>query len=219
MKVKVVPKKPIPGILPKNKWIDSEMELDLNKNEILRCINFGVVYDEDNNVIDNSYLSNYDKNTCKKVFTDFINNNTKEPVLTDKPVDIKTVETVNVKAEEKEEKIKEEISIDLKLVSARKEEEYIIIETELVTNTKLEKDMYGLFTILSGSRPMMEYKNNDEWIKFSNKFNNFSELENGDKFVFRFIPKNNSNIKYRISIKEANEVLVKFEDQINIEEI
>ena len=48
IKVKVYPKdlKSIPDILPFNKLLHGEpKELDLNKNEIIRCMNFGDVYD------------------------------------------------------------------------------------------------------------------------------------------------------------------------------
>ena len=44
MLVKVIPQRPILGILPKNKWISDEMELDLNKREITHCMQFGSVY-------------------------------------------------------------------------------------------------------------------------------------------------------------------------------
>ena len=56
MKVKVIPQRPISGILPKNKWIDQEMECDLNKAEIMRCMQFGSVYDMSGRVIDTKYL-------------------------------------------------------------------------------------------------------------------------------------------------------------------
>ena len=48
IKVKVYPKdlKSIPDILPFNKLLHGEpKELELNKSEILRCMNFGDVYD------------------------------------------------------------------------------------------------------------------------------------------------------------------------------
>ena len=48
IKVKVYPKdlKSIPDILPFNKLINGDpMELELNKKEIQRCMNFGDVYD------------------------------------------------------------------------------------------------------------------------------------------------------------------------------
>ena len=59
MKVKVNPQRPIPGILPKNKWIDHEMECDLNKSEIMRCMQFGTVYDMEGVVIDTKYLQSF----------------------------------------------------------------------------------------------------------------------------------------------------------------
>ena len=61
MKVLVVPKRSIPGILPNNKWINGEMVLDLNKTEIRHCMCHGYVYDEHGNYIDERYLDNIDK--------------------------------------------------------------------------------------------------------------------------------------------------------------
>lgn len=58
MKVVIIPKKPIPGILPKNKWIDDKMVLDLNRNEIKHCMQFGNVYDESGNLIDAVSIKN-----------------------------------------------------------------------------------------------------------------------------------------------------------------
>lgn len=74
MKVTVVPKRPIPGILPKNKWIDTKMELDLNALEIKRCMQFGEVYHEDE-VIDEIKLRNLDlimNSIHKKIKNDYI---------------------------------------------------------------------------------------------------------------------------------------------------
>ena len=83
------------------------------------------------------------------------------------------------------------------------------------TNSKLEGKLYGLFNITSGTRPVLEFKVNDEWLKFNNKFADFASIENGAKFVFRFTPKNENEFSYKIVIKEANEVLVKLEEKIN----
>ena len=88
------------------------------------------------------------------------------------------------------------------------------------TNSKLEGNLYGLFTVISGARPTsLEFKVGDEWFKFSNKFANFTEIENGAKFVFRFIPKNENEFTYRLSIKSSNDVLAKLEDKVNPSEI
>ena len=234
MKVKVVPVRPIPGILPKNKWIDSEIELDLNKNEIVHCMQFGNVYDEDGNIID--AISIHKKKYVKPKVT-IIKSNEVEPAMVKEVPEVALTElTVTENAEPMvievesepvidpiltyveevvEDEIKEEVFFTLEEVSCVKEEDYIILETQLKTNSKLEGNLYGLFSVTSGPKPTFEFNVNDEWFKFSNKFANFDSMEDGAKLVFRFLPKNENVFSYRILIKEANEVLVKLEGKVN----
>ena len=231
MLVKVIPVRPIPGILPKNKWIDTEMVLDLNKNEIVHCMQFGNVYDEDRKLIDaiSVHKADFGKPKAKPV-------EVVKPVEVE-PVIVKDVPTVTMSEPVKEEKSVEEPIIEvhpinpivettlenvenpvvcfLEQVSCVKEDNYIILTTQMNTNSKLEGNLYGLFNVTSGTRPVIEYKLNDQWIKINNKFANFNKIESGDKFVFRFLPKNENEFSYKIVIKEANEVLTKLEEKIN----
>lgn len=245
MKVKVVPKRPISGILPKNKWIDSELELDLNRIEISRCMQFGTVYDMDGIVIDDKYVSRLNDmgklipNVSVKIidsavieknepaFVPFVSikgpiEEVKEPESTttvyesDEPIVIdmggkfpEEPVTINETVE------KEEIISELELLSCKKEDDYIILEVQFNSTNKLEKSMYGLFNITAGSRPSVEYKKGENWIKFSNKFNNFSLLEDGYRFVFRFVPKNESELKYKLLIKSGNDIIAVLEEKIN----
>ena len=245
MKVVVFPKHPIPGILPKNKWIDEKMVLDLNRNEVMHCMKFGTVYDESGNLIDSRSIKNVPVSIIETAVTKTtpVNNNiiienefnTEEPsnttitenngpieITVDDPeisevVIMSPITVVNTFPESEEEidenTVVEELPhYDLDILSCIKEDEYIILETMVDSNSKLEGNLYGLFAIISGSRPSsIEYKSGDEWRKFSSKFDNFETIENGDSFVFRFIPKNESEFTFRISIKEANDVLMKLE--------
>lgn len=247
MKVKVVPKRPISGILPKNKWIDSEMELDLNKAEIARCMQYGSVYDMSGNVIvdinKSGKIAKYDEaqlksdnNNIKKEYNKLLFDNFGPVVMSDiKPKEVESVMTVSegepvvidmggklpegpvfVTGMSVEEK--EEIVSELEVLSCKKEDNYILLEVQFNSTDKLE-NVYGLFNVISGSRPVMEYKKEDNWVKFSNKFNQFSELNDGDKLIFRFVPKNESTIKYKLSIKKGNDLICLLEEKINPEEL
>lgn len=220
MKVKVIPKRPISGILPKNKWIDSEMELELNKNEIARCMQFGTVYDMNGNIIDDKYLHTIDLVINKQSnFTPNISRLT-SPIIKDEPIVIISEDKADSQKQlSDKDNITEEILLtEFEVISNKKENEYNILELQFNSTQKLE-NVYGLFNIISGSRPVIEYKNGENWIKFNNKFNNFSFLEDGTKFVFRFIPKNESPITYRITIKKGNNIITQFEQKINFEEL
>lgn len=104
MKVVIIPKKPIPGILPKNKWIDSKMVLDLNKNEIKHCMQFGNVYDESGNLIDAISIKNIsDRKSTEKVVSE---SNT-ENKIPEKP-SAEPLEKQNIQKEPVKEEIKEE---------------------------------------------------------------------------------------------------------------
>ena len=225
MKVKVIPVRPIPGILPKNKWIDMEMDLDLNKNEIVHCMQFGNVYDEDGKIIDaiSVHKSDFMKPKMKAVET--IEAALAKPAIIEVnpinplPESIRTEEVVEEQVLEEIEEVIEtatEVPVfKLEEVSCVKEENYIILETQLKTNSKLEGNLYGLFSITSGPKPVVEVKVNDGWSKFGNKFADFNSMEDGTKLVFRFLPKNENEFSYRLSIKEANEILVKLEGKVN----
>ena len=241
MKVKVVTKYPIPGILPKNKCIQGEMELDLNKNEIIHCMQFGNVFDEDGNILDRLSLKNIDKPIKPRgmikpiVFTVTppedveikVEPGYHEPISEPKlpkqgvvgaPISIKGKETT-----ESVEVIKKDFVKDytLKVVSCVKEDNFYVLEVEFCTGVgKIGGNMYGLFSNVDGSkRPyVLEYKNGDTWQKFNNKFSNFDVLANGDKFVFRFIPATDKGVfKYKLVIKEVNNELVTLKDEIDLE--
>lgn len=249
MKVKVIPKKPIPGILPKNKWIDTEMELDLNKKEIMHCMQFGIVYDESGNMIDSFSIKKVPVNIIKveKPIIQKVSITNIEPIITkvkeigeeEKVVEVLDAETTTVSIGEpitidmSNEKVPEVITTgpiefepveevieesfcNLDIVSCIKENEYIILETQLSTNTKLEGNLYGLFLIISGDRPSsLEFNVGNEWFKFNNKFANFTYIENNSTFLFRFIPKNENEFGFKILIKESNVELAKLESKIN----
>ena len=234
MVVKVFPVRPIPGILPKNKWIDSPIVLDLNKNEILHCMQYGHVYDEDGKVIDNISINKKFTMNQKVVSTKPTSTLNKEPVvLKEIPKQNVSVPKVELVKEEPvvvepeleeivsepiiiEEEIEEEKYFNLKEVSCVKENNSVILELQMDTNSKLEGSLYGLFKITSGTKPTpLEYKVNDEWVKFNNKFADFSVIENGDKLVFRFTPKNENQFAYTVLIKQANDVLVSFEGKVD----
>lgn len=212
MRVKVVPKKPIPGILPKNKWIDKEMELDLNEREIIRCMNFGIVYNENGEVI-SSYAINSNNNNVDFII-DVKNNDTK-PFVTGMSINpVIEQEQTSITSKVVAEPV--ETYYNLEVLSCTREDGYIVLETVFNTNTNniKYKNLYGLFNIVSGSKPLVEYKSEDSWIKFNSKFANFSDIKDKDKFIFRFSPKNNSKIEFRIIIKEANSILAKLESFI-----
>ena len=59
----------------------------------------------------------------------------------------------------------------------------------------------------------------DELPKFNNKFTDLQSIEAGHKFIFRFIPRNNSKFDCRVSIKEANNVLVSLDYEIDSENL
>lgn len=240
MLVKVIPVKPIPGILPKNKYIDCEMILDLNKNEIIHCMQYGNVYDENETLIDAISIHKKTVTIQKIKPVETIKINKIEPIIVKEVPEVATIELVATEnneevvidsksepitdpiftyVEEVIEEDKEESYFKLEEVSCVKEDNYVILETQMNTNSKLEGNLYGLLSITSGSRPVIEYKVNNEWTKINNKFSNFNSIENGDKFVFRFTPKNENEFSYKIVIKEANEVLVKLEEKINSVEL
>lgn len=250
MKVTVVPKRPIPAILPKNKWIDSKMELDLNKNEIKHCMQYGDVYNEDGVLMDELNI--------KKVSDEFLTEVAKV-VLGEKSIpdmgyldgstiiktsDLKledlprvtaedfkavTVEEFNhivdpIINEEKLENVEDEEELETIYYALKphysKEDNYIILEVEMETNSKLEGNLYGLFSIISGPKPVpFEYKTETGWVKFNNKFTNFDKLENGDKLIFRLTPKNENEFTYRILIREGSTDLVKLEEKVNPSEL
>lgn len=231
MIVRVIPKRPIPGILPKNKWIDTEMILDLNKAEISYCMQYGTVRDERSNLIDDISVKSIPTSIISsKVEPKKVVIKEETPITTvyseDKPIIIdmskEPIPEVAFINESEEEIIEEETVIEdipyynLKIVSLAKEDDYIILETELDTNSKLEGNLYGLFTVSSGPRPVsVEFEVGEEWFKFGSKFANFTSIENGAKYTFRIVPKSENEITFRIVIKEANNELVKLEEKIN----
>ena len=217
MKVVVIPIRPIPGILPKNKWIDTKMVLDLNKNEIKHCMQFGNVYDESGKLIDAVNIKN---------ISDVIKSTVKVVSEPEKEIEVPKVtldeqsekeEIIETSVSEEIEKIEIDIAEDvpyynLEILSYEKEDDYIILNTFMDTNSKLEGKLYGLLNVISGTKPLtIEYKNADNWVKFGSKFASFDTISNGDKFTFRFVPKNESEFAFRILIKEANTELAKLE--------
>lgn len=238
MLVKVIPIRPIPGILPKNKWIEDEMVLDLNKNEIVHCMNYGNVYDEDGNIIDAISVHKKAVKQNKPKAVEVIKPVEVEPIIVKEvpeitiPEPVKEEEVVimgpitvveeitpivaTVEIEEEEEAVAEEAPyFKLEVVSCIKEDDHIILETQMNANSKLEGNLYGLFNVTSGTRPMVEFKTLSGWSKVNNKFADFSTILNGDKLTFRFTPKNENEFAYKILIKRASEVLVSLEGKIN----
>lgn len=237
MKVTVIPKRPIPAILPKNKWVDTEMELDLNKNEIKHCMQYGVVKDMSGVVIDELYIRNFTVNVqynkIKAIEESITTTETtaNEPIIIDMSKKelpevatsgyLEVVESVPINEESiiEVEPSYPETSKEyfiLEQVSAKKEDEHIVLEVKMNTNSKLEGDLYGLFTVISGARPTpFEFKVGDEWFKFNNKFANFTTIENEAKFTFRLTPRGENEFTYRVSIKTGNDVLVKLEETLN----
>ena len=241
MKVLVIPKKPIPGILPKNKWIDTKMVLDLNKNEIKHCMQFGSVYDENNKLIDSISIKNIPDTISKEKSIEIkeviINSNTENSIEFNEkqkedenpntknlkevsnPEEKKEVEHTELEENHVEEDIVQEPYFNL-VATYSPEDEYIILSAKMNTNSKLEGNLYGLFSITSGVKPsLIEYKSKDNWVKFSTKFSNFDEVENEDEFIFRIIPNGEEEFAFRILIKETNVELVKLEGKVNPKEL
>lgn len=250
MKVLIIPKKPIPGILPKNKWIDTKMVLDLNKNEILHCMQFGTVYDESGNMIDSIRVKNIPTSIHKEIIQKPItkpviveetvstsitvsegepmvieakSNPIEEPVIIMSPITVEPIveEVIEEPVKVEEVNIVEDIKEDEPTYfSYSREDDYIIVKAISGYDCNIEGNLYGLFTITSGPRPSsIEYLNGDTWVKFSNKFANFDVVKPLDLFIFRFIPKNENEFSFKISIKEANQVLLQLEDKVNPSEI
>lgn len=252
MKVTVDPQRPIPGILLKNKLITEKVSLDLNRNEILRCMQYGTVYDEYGNAIDIRSLNKLELHNHIRNITGIAGTtisagktkicNTTEIVGEKYTTNIKefNINGINSSNEDNKpafKKIEEPMHIDLvpvksdiskpdfclDVISCKKEDKYI----EIILKLKALKDikskdgnLYGLFTII-GKRPsILEYKlDNDNWIKFNNKFNSFNTINDGDEFIFRLIPKDNSNIKFKVNIKESNCIIAEVESEINITDL
>lgn len=208
MKVRVVPERPISGILPKNKWLDTEMELDLNKNEIIRCMQFGSVYNMNGELIKEvpSYVSSYTT-----------------PLVQPKPLLINTdpAELSKPIIEDSDEEILKqvpqvEIINTLKVLSATREDDNVFLTVQFETNGEgFEGNLYGLLSFVGQNKPVVEFKQEDNWVKFGNKFSNFNNLKNEDKFEFRLTPKSEDEIKFKLFIKEGNKVLVQLEDTIS----
>jgi hypothetical protein len=215
MKVVVDPKMPIPGILEKNKFLVEKMELDLNEKEIYRCMQFGTVYNENGDVIDLEYLNSISKHKFRKPYSKpeitiksrpFGNNRHSEP-------ETPTVMSLRPTEEEQGE-------LSIVEVSCTKEEDYIILELGAETGS-VSGDLFGLLSVFTNVKPMVEYKVKDRWVKFNGKFSNLSKVKAGDFFVFRIHPKNDSNMKYtfRLKDKENNNELFKLEGTINTENL
>lgn len=220
MRVKVVPIYPIRGVLPKNKCIDVEMELDLNKSEILCCMQSANVYDENGNILDRSSLNKIDFNKVKiaKPEEKIINNIPKMPRQA-------TVGTPILPRDNNNQNKK--ISTEYYHLSSKysKEENYYILEVTFHIDyegvDKVSGNVYGLFNLINGTkRPnILEYKANDNWSKFNAKFANFDVLTDGDKFVFRLTPNTNSQeFNYKITLKDGSNELVSLTDKINFGE-
>ena len=213
MKVRVVPERPISGILPKNKWLDTEMELDLNKNEIIRCMQFGSVYNMNGELIKEvpSYVSTYTAPLVqpKPLLINADPAELSKPFVEETPV----VHIPNVTVIEEEQK--EEITKLFLTVSASTEDEYVYLTVQFVPNGEgFEGNLYGLLNIQGQNKPVVEFKQEDNWVKFGSKFSNFNCLKNEDKFEFRLVPKTKDQIKFRVLVKEGNKVLVQLEDTI-----
>lgn len=283
MRVKVIPNRPIPGLLPKNAMLTGEACLDLNKREILYCMNFGNVFDEEGTVIDHKYLSEVfypttPKRVVKPETATQLHKESSEEHVVNKPDDEEVYEHIHERmpnepimstseteamlnliketvipaeeetvveepapvteevstvgeepaVEESEEPVADDEVVpkyELEVVSCTRYADAIELATQFVSNVeKITGEFYGLFNILSGARPasleyLVEGGDISGWVKFNNKFANLSEIENGTKFRFRFIPKNDSKFAYRISIKENNEVVVKLDGEVNPSEL
>lgn len=226
MNVRVVPKRPIPGILPKNKWIDVEMELDLNESEIRRCMQYGIVYYNDEPIKDlNLCILSENKPSCKVEIVNETNIDEvpftvitpvfkgPEPIYKaediESPVIEEYIEEVVVEKLVDEPVIMGPIEVidiinTLKEVSCVREDNYIILELQFNTNIDKLENMIGMFKINSGSK--IEYKSDsDKWVKFNHKFNTFEKLGDNTKFVFRFNPSHKSLLKYHLTLKQEKE--------------
>lgn len=212
MIVKVSPIFPIPCILPKNKFIDDEMILDLNDKEIRHCMNYGVVYDENGIIIDNYYL-NKRKFATKSIL------NVPKPVCLESEnlVESNILDIVKEHTEINEKIVNPEY--DIAINSITKDNNFIIIETVFTSNTELTGDMYGLFEINPYTKhSLVEYKSGENWIKFGKKFGDFKELYNGDKFIFR-INSNSKDVTFNLCIKEKNKYIVKLTGNVSVDEL
>lgn len=232
MKVVVIPKRPIPGILPKNKWIDTKMVLDLNRNEIKHCMQYGSVFDESGNLIDSRSIQNIPAQIIKEakpveepiVVTSnpipepVVEIEVPEPIVEEVP-EPEVVEETPVVEEAIEEEPEESPYYNLEVVSYETVDDYIVMEVEMDTNSKLEGNLYGLFSAVSNRPTSIEYQTDNGWVKFSTKFANFTSISNGDRFVFRFIPKNELEFTFRLLVKESNNVLASLEGSVNPSEL
>lgn len=221
MVVKVIPMYPIPGILPKNKYIDVEMTLDLNKAEMIHCMQYGNLYDVDGNIIDRYYLNKMNdkyivkSQTIKEIVKDVnLNIPIQETLEKEKNIIENIIEQPKKESESFVKNIKPEYKINILSITKG---DYITLETEFITNAeKLVGNLYGLLDIYQGPKPtIIEYKSGENWIRFAKKFSNFEELSNGDKFIFRIIPKNNELFKFNLSIKEKNEICAYIVGDVN----
>jgi len=210
MIVKVIPDKPITGILPKNKILYDEQILDLNKAEIIRCMQFGSVYREDGELIDENQLNlmnkngNFDFSSWNKIENVDI---TPEFVINKIQIPNNEVIIQNEVPSPIISDIPKEPIYSLKEIKQEEQDEYTILRFifNIENESIVEGNIYGLFSI-KGNRPeSLEYNNEDNWMKFNNKFMNCKQLENNHEFVFRI--KSNSSVKYRICIKESNRIL------------
>lgn len=226
MIVKVIPKRPIPGVLPKNKWIDIEMELDLNVMEIRRCMQHGNVY-YDGEIINESKLAILATGIIKpekkiELYEPVVNTmdivelEDDKPKKDDSPITIitpvfKQISEPNI-VEEMQEPVLVEYSNEIETINelkevscVRDENNYIILELQFNTNSLINlENVTGMFKVNSGSR--VEYKSDsDKWVKFNNRFNTFNELENNTKFIFRFNPSHKSLLKYHLTLKQEKE--------------
>ena len=227
MKVTVDPHRPISGILPKNKMISEKTELDLNRAEIVRCTQFGTVYDEDMNVIDIDNIDRLFKQSNKKKLFKHIDFNLaekeKEVIM---PQMQETKNPLPLIDEETNKELKSDTGFYvINKLPVEKNGNRIILPFEFKILSgdfdKVGGNLYGLLSF-TGARPnQLEYLIGDNWIKFNNKFNNISTLTDGDKFTFRFIPKNNSVIKYKFMIKDSdtNSVIIEQDGEIDLKEI
>lgn len=213
MKVKVIPMRPIPGILPKNKWIDTEIELDLNVMEIRRCMQYGSVYYE-NEIMDNTKLCLFNNDETK---LSSVKIELPQRIITTETkgvLEIDEKEVTSLKSDQPSKSFIEnnqsdetEIDNELKIkeLSCIREDNYIILELQFNTNSLFNLDnVNGTFKVNSGSK--IEYKSDsDKWVKFNYKFNTFEQLENDTKFIFRFIPNHKSLLKYHLILKQDKE--------------
>lgn len=212
MKVRVVPERPISGILPKNKWLDTEMELDLNKNEIIRCMQFGSVYNMDGELI--KEVPSYTNYITPVPLV--VNANLEELAKSVTEETPPIAPTIVVQEDELKQVPQIEIINSLKVLSTSKEDDYIFLTVQFETNHEgFEGNLYGLLSFVGQNKPVVEFKQEDNWVKFGSKFSNFNCLKNEDKFEFRLTPKSEDELKFKLFVKEGNKVLVQLEDVIS----